>query len=351
MRRVLLMLALLGPFLGTAGGAADAPAPPKCVERSGGMRVCSQLDESALSAPGRSTTWRVWLEGGGAPIQVRLHNSSPRVVRVKGGDDQVIHMGCRLHREVRRKVTVVSAFCPARRRLLAISEERPPPRRRPGPDAGADRAISSPAERTPAGPRAQPRRRWSTARGRASRHSGSIAGGLAPTPWPVRQARALRPSARKSSRPLPPRFTAAVYVSLALTAAPSTQPPTTAERILDEVARCIRGLRQMADSNDITTSLCLTSEPTRATFRMRPQSFNQWLSDKLTTGEHRTVFRGLYVYSARKGLKTIRCLDPQRAGCPLRPGQRDEPRPSYFAIGVCQRRAILRSRGMNAGNR
>ena len=74
---------------------------------------------------------------------------------------------------------------------------------------------------------------------------------------------------------------------------------------------------------------------------MRPQSFNQWHSDKLTTGEYRDVFRGLYVYSARKGLKTIRCLDPQRTGCaPI--DLVDDPDPTFecdFPSGVCQRRS------------
>jgi hypothetical protein len=71
------------------------------------VRICTELDATALSDPGVATKMRIWVEGDPRPIQIRLHNDSPGVVRLKGGDDQIIHMGCRLHRQVRRKITSI----------------------------------------------------------------------------------------------------------------------------------------------------------------------------------------------------------------------------------------------------
>src|SRR6185295_7617771 len=102
-----LLLGTLGLFL-AAGTAVAAEASTPCGPTVGasGLRICSELDESALRQ-GQWATWRIWLEGGGYPFNVRLHNNLPGVLQIKGGDDQIIHMGCRWHRQVRRKVRLI----------------------------------------------------------------------------------------------------------------------------------------------------------------------------------------------------------------------------------------------------
>ncbi|HXT51615.1 MAG TPA: hypothetical protein VN811_11265 [Thermoanaerobaculia bacterium] len=294
-------------------GEAGAALAPKCVDRGGGTRVCSLFDESALQDPGGSTTWRVWVEGRGSPpIQVRLHNSSPGVVRVKGGDDQIVHMGCRYHREVRRKVSVVAAGAPQ-----------------------LEARFYSPSLR---------------------QEAAAIAASLVPRLARIeddfvrrRAALGEEPAGEGATQLLDDSEAALVEALSYQELAPlrdyvvaQVDKPTrgAAGSKLDEAERLIRRLRQLADSDDLTTSLCVTSDPARATFRMRAQSFDHWLSDKLTTGDYLTVSRGYYIYSARKGLKAIQCLDPERTGCAAL-DLVDDADPVFdcdFSSRVCQRR-------------
>ncbi|HEV8239408.1 MAG TPA: hypothetical protein VGS57_08585 [Thermoanaerobaculia bacterium] len=348
MSRLPWVLALLVPLLHAASpkaGAATA-ASSNCVEHGSGVRICSQLDETALRVRGGSTIWRVWLEGPAAPIQVRLHNSSPQVVRVNRGDDQIVHMGCRIHREVRRRVTAIGeggsqlqarAYSPSVRQEAALIAAALAPRlaqiesefvRRRGalPAGDSAEAVTELLDRTErelldalnyqelAALRDYVTAQFRRARAPADRQPADHA-------------------SLASSRRL-------VYVSLnALSDAAAAE--STGDWRFDLALLCIRHLRKMAESDDLTTGLCLTSEPTAATFRMRPQSFNQWQSDKITTGEYREVYRGLYIYTTHKGFKTIRCLDPERTECPVI-NLVDDPDPTFrcdFQQGVCERRS------------
>jgi hypothetical protein len=82
------------------------------------------------------------------------------------------------------------------------------------------------------------------------------------------------------------------------------------------VRQLIRQLREFADQDNFLTRLCITSTPKQgAHFRMRPQSFNQWMMDKSTPNQYPVVFRGLYIYSMQKGFHEKTCLDPEHTGC------------------------------------
>src|SRR5947209_5008958 len=107
MRCAPLALAVLGLLIPAGIAVAAEPGAP-CGDPVGtsDLRICSELDGNALRR-GQWATLRIWLEGGGYPFSVRLHNNLPGVIEVKGGDDQIIHMGCRWHRQVRRKVRLL----------------------------------------------------------------------------------------------------------------------------------------------------------------------------------------------------------------------------------------------------
>src|SRR5947209_5975897 len=109
MRCAPLTLAVLGLLVPTGLARAGTPCGPPV--GASGLRICSELDESALRR-GQWATWRIWLEGGGYPFSVRLHNNLPGVIEVRGGDDQIVHMGCRWHRQVRRKVRLIGPVEP-----------------------------------------------------------------------------------------------------------------------------------------------------------------------------------------------------------------------------------------------
>ena len=55
------------------------------------LRVCHETKEQMKA--GRSTTLRIWVEGTRKPVEVRVHNSSPDIIRLDGGEDQIIRVG------------------------------------------------------------------------------------------------------------------------------------------------------------------------------------------------------------------------------------------------------------------
>jgi hypothetical protein len=350
MRRVPFSLALVVLFTVSAAVGARALSPPKCTDFREGrpVRVCTQLDESALSGPGRSTKWRVWVEGDGTPIQVRLHNSSPAVVRLKGGEDQIVHMGCRRHHEVRRKVvavgtgeakldarpysesprqeaaTIAAALAP---RLAQIEAEFLERRSRLAPDFPAT-AVSELLDTT----------------------EGEVLTVLSYQELAAlrdyvqeqfRQARAERekPDAKQRTGDLPfhPR---AVLASLVLPMLPAegfpAEPPreattskTVTESVLDRIGRMLHHLTGMAEQNDLVTSLCVMSEPgTHAKFLMRPRAVKEWTIQTLTVGDLPVLYRGLYAFSMSKGLKRTHCEKPDREQCALI-NLVDDPQPIF----------------------
>lgn len=331
-----------GPFLltflvllaDTAPLRAAGPPSPKCREHGRGVRICTELDESALSRPGRSTTWRIWVEGEAGPIQVRLHNDSPAVVRVKGGDDQVIHMGYRLHRRVKRKVISIG---PGAARLTARPYSASPKQ-----EAAAIAAALAPLLARIEAEFIAGRARLSASPDYFAAEVEDLLAGteaallqaLSYTELAAlrdyvreefRQARAALDASRTkeaaTSAPFPSQ---AVVASLHLThslypvatASPphgkGTVPKERADSMLGGILRSIHRLWELADQNEMVTDLCIISEPERgATVRLRPRRAETWRGGETDT-EIQNLYRGIYVYHVRKGLRSVvACTDPQ----------------------------------------
>src|SRR4051812_4996083 len=102
-------LAALLLLASAAAAQKEAPPPqPKCREYGPPplLWLCTELDANALRGPGHSTTWKIRAQGGSQGMKVRLHNHSPTVVTLEGGDDQIVSP--ERGNEIWRKVTQVS---------------------------------------------------------------------------------------------------------------------------------------------------------------------------------------------------------------------------------------------------
>jgi hypothetical protein len=374
MRRVPFLLALLALSACLASVRAKTSVAPKCTDYGQGrsVRVCTELDESALSGPGRSTTWRVWVEGDGNPIQVRLHNNSPAVVRLKGGDDQIVHMGCRRHHEVRRKVTAIGM---GQAKLAA----------RPYSESTKQEAASIAAALAPRLAQIEARFIERRAKLRPDYPAAAVSELLDSTETELLEAldyqelAALRDYVREKFRraraglerpnigqqtgdlsfPPPRAVLASLSPLLPLNETSAPEPPGAkrtpqgnGESALTRIGQMLRRLSEIADSNDMIVNLCLTSDPAGAWFKMRPQSYKQWLTSKSTAGEYREVYRGLYIYSIRSGIRTLHCINPDREDCgPI--DLVDDPEPIFhcdFQKGDCERRSTPLPREVCHGN-
>jgi hypothetical protein len=340
MWRVPCLIAILILFAGPSLVQSKTLPSPKCSEYGRGLRVCTELDDSALSRPGRSTKWRVWVEGDGSPIQVRLHNNSPGVVRLKGGDDQIVHMGCRRHHEVRRKVTAIGPG-------VAKLEGRP---YSPSPkqESATIAAALAPLLARIEAEFAERRARLS---GAPNYSSEAVTELLDTTEAELLQAlsyqelAALRDYVREQFRQaradlkesrtekgmddLPFPFSSQVVVAsmgplLPLNATSLAETPreavskTTSESVLDRIKRMLRQLTEMASQNNLVTSLCVTSGPGEgAKFLMRPQGIKQWTKETITASYLSGIYRGIYVYKISKGLTTKNCDNPDKEDCAL----------------------------------
>ena len=357
MRCAPLLLGALGLLIPARISVAAEPGAP-CGPTVGasGLRICSELDESALRR-GQWVTWRIWLEGGGYPFNVRLHNNLPGVLQVKGGDDQIIHMGCRWHRQVRRKV-----------RLIGPAEA--------ASEAGTMEGLGSRNEVRIADALTRMVRPYSPS---TSREAATIAAALAPllkriedeflAEWNqltgspdysrdavmalldrteakllavlsyqelaalrdyVRQefqkARMelgeIRSSRRRDHLPFsfPPQAVFASLSGLHLTQvgpvpAGETVPSSSTNRAIAWIENVLHRLTGMAEEDEFLMSLCVTSEPGEgARVFLRPLSIRDWTAQQTTTGEISTLYRGVYAYKAFRGLTQISC--PARDGCP-----------------------------------
>jgi hypothetical protein len=328
--------AVLALLVGLPPAAAEERSVPKlrceAYPSDQPLRVCTQLDESAFSRLGQRTTWRIVIDSGGKPVQVRLHNSSPEVLRLKGGNDQTVHMGCPRHKEVLRTVVSVGPGVP---HLAA----RP---RNPSPEQESSTIA---AELAPLLARIEAE--FIERRDKLSQtpdYSAEAVSELLDTTekelldaLSYRELAALRDYVRAKFREaramledvhaFRPSSSNPVFASFAISAvtiptaikASFNQGTIRKESVIkakDWVHQLIRQLRGFADQDNFLTSLCVTSKPKQgAQFRMRPQSFNQWMN-KSTDGRFPVVFRGLYIFSMEKrGFTEQTCLDPEGKGC------------------------------------
>ena len=99
------MAALGGHGRRRAGVEAGIAMRALSVSLGPSLQICTELDPAALGPVGRTTIWRIRIKSGWKPVLIRLHNASPGVVRLEGGNDQIRHMGCVRHHEIQLKVT------------------------------------------------------------------------------------------------------------------------------------------------------------------------------------------------------------------------------------------------------
>lgn len=320
MRRVPFSFALLCLLAGPVPAPAKTALVPKCTDYGKGrpLRVCTELDESALAGLGSSTKWRVWVEGDGSPIHVRLHNNSPGVVQLRGGDDQIVHMGCRRHHEVRRKVTAVG-------KGQAKLEARPysdSPKREAAAIAAslAIRLAQIEAEFIERRAKLPPHYPAAAVSDLLNTTEAELLDALsyqelaALRDYVEEKFRLARTNLESSRTHRSAAFTALrpaiVLASLSpprpIVAAP--EPP--AESVLDHILEIIRHLRKLADDTNLTTDLCVVSSPPGANFSMRPRLFNKWRGDRTDT-EVENLYRGIYIYRISKGFRSFTCKDPE----------------------------------------
>lgn len=327
--------------------AAFAAGPaPECTSFSGlpgqpGIRVCTQL--KAHMKVGRSTKYRVWVEGTREPVEIRLHNSSPTVIRLGGGDDQVVRTsgGRKNEAEVKVKsLRVGSAGIKAHPYSRNVKQE--------AAQIAAEIAPKLAALQTDFGRKRRALPRPCPPQAVAALLDGTTDALLEILSYPelaamrdhvravVREARDGLAESREGSTSHP-------VVLAAYRFAQSGSGKN--ESALDSIARLIDRLLDLAKKNDYVVNLCVTSVPKNgARFDMEPESYAAGAKDVLTAGEIINIYRGRYVYRAKLASgKPIECRPRPGSGNPCRPLDLvDDSRPLLvcdFESGLCSRSA------------
>lgn len=323
-------------FASPATVLPDASQSRDCREHGRGIRVCTELDRSALSRPGASTRLRVWVEGGPRPIQIRLHNDSPGVVRLQGGNDQIVHLGCLLHRQVLRKVTTIGPGEPQ----LAVRPYSALPKR----EAADIAAVLAPRL-------AEIEARFIKRRAELppGYTSEAVSALLNTTEAELLDALSYQELAalrdfvqeefrkarvnlgetrigRKKDRIRPSFPIQVVLASLSGSRLPqdtrSGRSSGAVSRsnpnpVLDRVADDLHLVKRMAEQDELLVSICVTSEPGDGVkVSLRPLSIRVWTVETVTIGELPTLYRGIYLYKASRSLKAgASCVNPLKQGC------------------------------------
>lgn len=336
---VVTLVALASPL--PAAAQQTRPPGPGCRDYgSPAVRICVELDREALKGLGRSTTWRVRVEGARRSIDLRVHNVFPSVVRLEGGNDQIVRVGGWRRREVRRRVTSVGG---GSFQITATPYD-------PSPEKESARIaeVIAPHLGQIAAEFAERRDRLP---GAPDYPSGAVVELLASTRARLMEVlsypelAALRDyveeefrRAHRELRGSRDRAAAAVVASLAVPSpawlTPALQPgggtipKERADPVLDRLLAGIRRLHQMATANDMITTLCVVSAPGgKAKFFMRPRSYDE-RHETSTIGSISGIYRGLYVYSIAKGRRKVACEDPDAERCaPL--NLIDDPSPIF----------------------
>lgn len=271
---------------------------------------------------GRSTTLRIWVEGARKPVEVRVHNSSPDIIRLAGGEDQIIRVG---RKEVEIKLKTL----------------------RPGIARYGVHLHSRDAAREAARIAAEVAPRLAELQARFSRERAALptaalldrteAELLGILSYP--ELAAMRDHVRdvfrnargglQGFRRTPPagRVMLAAYAS--------------DDSSLDSVAKLIARLLDLSRKNDFVVNLCVTSRPKAgARFDMEPESYADGGSETVTAGRLVNIYRGRYIYRATlKRAKPIECKSQKGRSCrPL--DLVDDSRPLLvcdFDAGLCRR--------------
>jgi len=311
---------MLAAALVTARGETVSPQPI-CEPHGPGVRVCYSVDLDDLRKSG-STTLRGWIEGMPRPSAIRVHNSSPGVVHLKGGEDRILHTACDRHSRFRIGIRAVGPGRPQ----LVVRPYDPSPRREASRIAAEIAPLLAAIERqfqeasnrlpVPSPPAAVAELLDTTEKSLLAVLSYQE---LAPLRDSVqmefRQQRAasLKEAARawvepggfpfRSSRVVPAAFTAgSSRRSHILTAA--TPPPASSGSALDRIKRFLHSLTEMAENDELTVDVCVASVPANGmSFSMYPRYYRTQRYSTQTENLLPHVYRGLYAYEGNQGFR------------------------------------------------
>jgi hypothetical protein len=374
--RLTFLAALL--FLTSVPSTAQAPDRPlpKCRDfREPSLRICTELDAKELGGLGRSTLWTIRIEGARPGVKIRLHNHSPAVVRVEGGNDQVVSIG--RSGAVQRKVTSISTipgsapldatpYNPAPERESAILAEvlvpllqRAEARFVKGRERLSDsdysvesvgallRTTESELLDTMNYPELAALRGYVQVKFREAR-----------TELAKAQAPAKATEAVSRPRVLPALWTGSSPRFAVQTAGPPPAPRGALQKeltdsVLDKILGTIHRLLKLSRTSNLYTRLCIVSAPGEgARFMMRPEISDTDERAQINTNGELQAFRGLYVFSIRKGFKKINCEKLDREDCTLI-DLVDDPKPIFhcdFKRDNCERRPGPVPAGICHGN-
>jgi len=306
--------------------AATAQEPvrsqPRCREYGAApvLRICTALEVKTLQL-GSSGVWTVRVEGDGGKRQIRIHNSSPAVVSLEGGDDRIVEVqppadlafklatvgpgDARLSAKPysnssREEATrIAEAITPLLKQILSGFEERRAALRAadsysPQAVAGLLNDTETQLFRTLNYPELEPLRDhveafFDEARATLSK-SGDSRGAAARSIPAVRLARLEGEGPRKGL-------------------------PAAVDAVLLVLARHIERLYELATRDDLVVDVCVASAPeTGLSFEMHPQS-NPRLTGTATNHEISNVYRGIYVYRLTRGAQDLAACASYRR-CP-----------------------------------
>jgi hypothetical protein len=294
----------LGVLLLPTWPAAFAAGPgPQCTTFAGAppLQVCTQLKETMKV--GRSTKYRIWVEGTRERVEIRVHNSSPEVIRLKGGDDQTVRTSGGRNNDVEIKVKSL--------RVGSASLEAHPYSKDPREEAARIAIVIAPKLAALEARFARERRAQAMA-GLLDRTERSLLEILS-----YRELAALRDSVTAEVRQARAGSKRALSLSQprqgVLLAAFQSPSPSAPESALERIARLLARLTEISRERDLLVDLCIVSQPkSAAVVRLHPQSYPEGKRETRTAGKI-ALYRGLYVYQAQLGKSRIRCVpDPKR---------------------------------------
>lgn len=292
-------------FLLFAPSPSRAKPEPECISSATRpeIRVCSQLADDEMR-PGRVTTWRLWVEGTREAVDIRVHNATPGVVRLKGGNDQIVRTQGGRRNEARIRVATLAPGAAFFEYHLHFEDDRQQAAEiaaRIAPYLAKVRDTFAEYRVLLSGPTASPE---------AMKNLLDETEVLLHRILSYPELAAMRDSvatafrqARADLRPHSSRLPQDREIALAAFQRPDT------DSVLARIAALLARLSQVAETRDLLVDLCITSQPRQgATVRLHAQSYPDGARDQRTSGRL-TLYRGRYVYKATlRGQKAIECV-------------------------------------------
>jgi hypothetical protein len=246
---------------------------------------------------GRSTKYRIWVEGTREPVELRLHNFSPAVVRFAGGDDQRIRTSGGRKNEAQVKVKslrVGDAQIRVRPYSRDVKQEAARIASEIAPKLAALQADFESKRRSQSAAELLDRTEAALLNILSYPELGALRDSVTAELY---QARAELGQRRRASLPQPGVVRAAFQ---------STTPPSP-DSALERIARLLARLVEISREDDLLVELCITSHPQIGVeVRLHPQSYRKDERGTRTNGKL-AVFRGLIAYHATHGNQRIDC--------------------------------------------